>query len=227
MSSATAELVRPQAFTPFQGSAREPRHESLMAAGRTVPGAALYRLAAAAGLGSALILLVNAAKRGAIIATTDLTQLLAPVAEIAALGLVTGLFLAFGRRAGAFGVVAFAAHFIALAGLVGVEVVINLVFSELPVETIAELLGGPLGLVLTASSLLFLVSSLAFVTSLGVDRRVRRIPLALYAIGAVPVALRAFVPEWALDLGLVSLAAGAAWLAGGLWMRASSLTCQN
>ena len=96
-------------------------------------------------MGSALVLLVNAAKRSGIIATTDLTQLLAPLAEIMALGLVVGLFLAVGRRAGLFGVLAFLSHFSALASLEGVEVVINLVFSKLPVETVAELRGGPLG----------------------------------------------------------------------------------
>ena len=37
--------------------------------------------------------------------------------------------------------------------------------------------------------------------------------LALYAVGAVPVALRAFVPELVLDLGLLALAGGVAWLA--------------
>jgi hypothetical protein len=189
-----------------------------------VSSAALYRLAAAAGVGSALVLLVNAAKRSGLIATTDLTQLLAPLAEIMALGLVTGLFLAFGRRAGLFGVIAFVSHFIALASLEGIEVVINLVFSKLPVETIAELRGGPLGLVLTVSSLLFLVSSLAFVLSLVVERSLPRLPLVLYVIGAGLIALRAFVPELALDLGLVSLAAAVAWLAGCLWMRAGTLT---
>jgi hypothetical protein len=38
----------------------------------------------------------------------------------------------------------------------------------------------------------------------------------LYAVGAVPVALRAFVPEAALDLGLAVLALGIAWLA--IWL---------
>ena len=126
----------------------------------------LYRLASLAGVGSALILLVNAAKRSSLIPTTDLTQILAPFAEILALGLVVGLFLAFGRRAGLFGTIAFVINFIALASLEGVEVVINLVFSKLPLETIAELRAGPLGFVLFLSSILFLLGTLAFVISL-------------------------------------------------------------
>ena len=187
-----------------------------MSTGLTVASATLYRFAAVAGAGSALILMINAAKRSGLIATTDFTQLVAPLAEIMALGLVTGLFLAFGRRAGLFGLLAFVSHFISLASLEGVEVVINLVFSKLPMETIAELLTGPLKLVLTVTSLLFLFSTLAFVISLGLRKRVPLAPLALYFIGAVPISLRAFVPELALELGLVSLAAGAAWLASWL-----------
>jgi hypothetical protein len=224
MPTTSAELGRPQSFRPFQGSDWGSRPEGRPSAGMSVSSAMLYRLAAAAGLGSALVLLVNAAKRSGVIATTDLTQLLAPVAEIMALGLVTGLFLAFGRRAGLFGVIAFISHFVALASLEGVEVVINLVFSKLPLETITELRSGPLGLVLTVSSLLFLVSSLAFVLSLVVERSLPRLPLALYVIGAVPIALRAFVPELALNFSLVSLAAAVAWLAGCLWTRAGNLT---
>ena len=227
MLATTAALGRPRSFASVQDADRGSPHEDLGSAGLTVPGAALYRLAAAAGAGSALVLLVNAAKRSRIIATTDLTQLFAPVAEILALGFAIGLFLAAGRRAGLFGVVAFVSHFIALASLEGVEVVINLVFSKLPVETIAELRGGPLGLVLTVTSLLFLFSSLAFVISLVVSRSVPRVPLALYAIGAAPISLRAFLPEWALDLGLVTLAAGIAWLAGWLWTRAGASTAQT
>lgn len=52
--------------------------------------AALYRISAAAGRGSASILQVNAAKRIGLIATTNLTQILAPTAEIVAGGSAGG-----------------------------------------------------------------------------------------------------------------------------------------
>ncbi|MBZ9893306.1 MULTISPECIES: hypothetical protein [unclassified Mesorhizobium] len=215
---------RSQSVISHQSPAEEFQQENfaIVQSSATVPSLTLYRLAAVAGMGSALILLVNAAKRSSLIATTDLTQLLAPVAEILALGLVVGLFLAFGRRAGLFGTIAFVINFVALASLVGVEAVINLVFSKLPLTTIVELRAGPLGLALVASSVLFLVGTLAFVISLAVARGVPRIPLALYLIGAVPIALRAFVPELALDLGLAMLAASIAWLAAWLWMRGAT-----
>jgi hypothetical protein len=221
MHAQSAELVGPQSFTSLPLSDGRPLHTG--PAQPDVANASLYRLASVAGVGSALILLVNAAKRSALIPTTDLTQLLAPFAEVMALGLITGLFLAFGRRAGRFGTVAFIVNFIALASLVGVEVVINLVFSKLPVANITELRAGPLGLFLTISSLLFLLGTLAFVISLAIGKDVRRLPLALYFIGAVPIALRAFVPELVLDLGLVILAAAIVWLAGWLWVRAGAV----
>ncbi|CAN7236994.1 hypothetical protein [Mesorhizobium sp. LjRoot246] len=223
MLATTAEPRRPRSLISLRSPAKEPQHEensTTVQSSAAVASVTLYRLAAIAGVGSALVLLVNAAKRSSLIATTDLTQLLAPVAEILALGLVVGLFLGFGRRAGLFGTIAFVINFVALASLVGVEVVINLVFSKLPLTTIIDLRAGPLGLALVLSSVLFLLGTLAFVISLVVARGVPRIPLALYFIGAVPIALRAFVPELALDLGLVTLAAAIAWLAGWLWMRA-------
>ena len=226
MLARNAELNRPQSFTSLQSSAGEPRHNENFRPvhlGVAVPNATLYRLASVAGVGSALVLLVNAAKRSLLIPTTDLTQLLAPFAEVMALGLVAGLFLAFGRRAGLFGTVAFVVNFVALASLVGVEVVINLVFSNLPVAAITELRAGPLGIFLTVSSLLFLLGTLAFVISLAIGGDVPRIPLALYFLGALPIALRAFVPELALDLGLVILAAAITWLAGWLWLHASTI----
>ena len=47
--------------------------------------ATLYRIAAAAGCGSAAVLLINAAKRAEVIPTSAFTQLIAPVAQILAL----------------------------------------------------------------------------------------------------------------------------------------------
>ena len=43
------------------------------------------------------------------------------------------------------------------------------------------------------------------------------------AVGAVPVSLRAFVPEAVLDLGLVVLAAGIAWLSAWLFAQSSRI----
>jgi hypothetical protein len=48
-------------------------------------------------------------------------------------------------------------------------------------------------------------------------------PLAIYALGAVPVSFRAFVPEAVLDLGLLALGVGAGWLAAWFYQRAASI----
>jgi hypothetical protein len=183
----------------------------------------LYRIAAAAGVGSAVVLLINAAKRAEVIPTSALTQLIAPVAQILALAFVTGLYLAFGRRAGTFGVVAFLLNAFALSALVGVEFVINLVFRDLPADTIQTLRDGSLGIALTAASILFLVGTLSFVVAMLRSSEVPTAPLVLYAVGAVPVALRAFVPEAVLDLGLVTLAVSIAWLAIWLFNRSGRI----
>jgi hypothetical protein len=186
--------------------------------------ATLYRIAATAGGGSAVILLINAAKRAEVIPTSALTQLIAPLAQILALALVIGLYLAFGRRTGTFGLVAFLLNAFSLAALVGVEFVINLVFADLPGDTIEALRAGTLGVALAVASISFLLGTLAYAVAMRRSREVPTAPLVLYAVGAVPVSLRAFVPEAALNLGLVTMAVGIGWLAVWLFNRSSRIT---
>ena len=186
--------------------------------------ATLYRLGAAAGAGSAVVLLINAAKRAEVIPTSAFTQLVAPLAQILALGLVAAFYFAFGRRTGTFGLVAFLLNAFSLAALVGVEFVINLVFADLPDHTIEALRDGSLGVALTVTSISFLLGTLAYVAAMLRTRELPTAPLVLYAVGAVPVALRAFVPEVALDLGLVTLAGGIGWLAIWLFNRSDRIT---
>jgi len=185
--------------------------------------ATFYRGAAAAGGGSAVVLLINAAKRAEVIPTSAFTQLVAPLAQIFALVLITGLYVAFGRRSGRLGLAAYLLNAFALAALVGVEFVINLVFAELPTETIDSLRAGTLGVALTVASILFLLGTLAFAVTMIRSSTVPTAPLALYALGAVPVSFRAFVPEAVLDLGLLALAIGAGWLAAWFYARAAAI----
>ena len=189
----------------------------------TYPSSAtLYRGAAVAGGASAVVLLINAAKRAEVIPTSAFTQLVAPLAQILALVLVTGLYLAFGRRGGRFGLAAYLFNAFALVALVGVEFVINLVFAELPTDTIDALRAGPLGVALTVASVLFLLGTLTFAVTMIRTREIPIWPMALYAIGAVPVSFRAFVPEAVLDLGLLALAVGAGGLAVWLYRRTTT-----
>ncbi len=103
------------------------------------------------------------------------------------------------------------------------EFVINLVFRDLPAETVAALRDGSLGIALTAASILFLLGTLAFVAAMLRAREVPPVPLVLYAVGALPIALRAFVPEAVLDLGLTVLAVAIGWLAIWLFARSESI----
>lgn len=177
------------------------------------------RVAAAAGIGSAVILAVNAAKRATLLPTTDLTQLVAPLAEVLAILLMIGIFAASHTR-NRWMTAALAVNVAALAALVGVEFVINLVFAQLAGPEIAALRAGPLGVALTVASLSFLVGSLLFVGVLLRNRELPPAALVLYGVAAVPVALRALVPEWVLDVGLAGLAVAVGWLAVWLWRAA-------
>ncbi len=100
-------------------------------------------------------------------------------------GLSTGLYFAFARRTGISGLVAYLLNAFALATLVGVEFVINLVFRDLPADTVAALRAGSLGIALTAAFILFLLGTLAFVTGCSAPARSPRrrsscTPLAPY-----------------------------------------------
>src|SRR4051812_35283453 len=90
--------------------------------------AVLIKVSAFAGFLSAAILVVNAIKRAGVIPTSPFTQLAAPVAQMAAIGWVIGIYLVTSRKTGALGASGAALTVISLAGLVGVEFVLNLVF---------------------------------------------------------------------------------------------------
>jgi hypothetical protein len=184
----------------------------------------VLRGAALAGVGSAGILLVNAAKRAQILPTTAVTQLIAPLAEAFALALLLGLYAAAGRKAGLLGDLAIGVNVLALALLTAAELVINLVFAHLPGATITELRHGPLGVALTVTSLLFLLGSFLQVAAMWRALGSARPALIGYALGAVPVALRAFVPEAVLDLAVMLLGLSVGWLAVWLWTYTTTAT---
>lgn len=177
------------------------------------------RLAALAGWLSAAIILVNTAKRAEILPTTAVTQLLAPLAQIFAIGFMLGLYLACrGRRSGLL-TVGLIASLASVSALVGVEFVINLVFAYLEPSQVETLRAGPLGTALTVASILFILAAVVYAAGLW-RSGAPRVPLALYAAATFPIGLRALVPEMALQLSLVVLAAAVVWLSVTLWQRA-------
>jgi voltage-gated potassium channel Kch len=178
------------------------------------------RLAALAGWLSAAIILVNTAKRAEILPTTAVTQLLAPLAQIFAIGFMLGLYLACRRSRTGLLTAGLIASLASVAALVGVEFVINLVFAYLEPAQVDELRAGPLGTALTVASILFIVAAVVYAAGLW-RSGAPRVPLALYAAATFPIGLRALVPEIALQLALVVLAAAVVWLSVTLWQRAT------
>jgi hypothetical protein len=178
--------------------------------------AALIRIFAMAGFLSAAILLVNAAKRAGIIPTSPFTQLAAPIAQIAAIGLVIGIYVLVSRRAGALGATGAVISVVALAGLVGVEFVLNLVFPYIDPGVITALRAGPLGIALTVVSMLFLLGTVVLMLALWRSSNVPRGVVVLYTASVIPIAFRTVFPETVLQLGLLGLAVAITLLAG--WM---------
>ncbi|MBT2548893.1 hypothetical protein [Arthrobacter sp. ISL-65] len=173
-------------------------------------------LAAVTGLAAAAVLFVNAAKRAELIPVSSATQLAAPLAQALAIILVIGLAAVAMRQPSKFSSVALALNVAGLAAATGVEWVINLVFVRLDPSQIAALRAGPLGTAFVAASMTFLLGSILYCLALLRDRKAPRIPTIAYAIATIPIALRNFVPELALDLALALLGASVIWLA--LWM---------
>jgi hypothetical protein len=178
--------------------------------------AIFIKISAIAGFVSAAILLVNAAKRAGIIPTSPFTQLAAPVAQLAAIGLVIGIYVLVSRRAGALGAAGAGISVTALAGLVGVEFVLNLVFPYVDPGVIAALRAGPLGIALTAVSMLFLLGTVVLMLALWRSSSVPKVVVLLYTTSVIPIAFRTAFPETVLQLGLVGLAVAITWLA--IWM---------
>ena len=175
--------------------------------------AVLIRIFAFAGFFSAAILLVNAGKRAGIIPTSPFTQLAAPLAQVAAIGLVIGAYVVMSRPAGALATSGAVLSVTSLAGLVGVEFVLNLVFPYIDQDVIAVLRAGPLGIALTVVSMVFLLGTVVFMLALWRTSRVPKAVVILYTLSSVPIALRTVFPETVLQLGLVGLAVAAAFLA--------------
>lgn len=184
-----------------------------------MPGA-LIKIFAFAGLFSAAILLVNAAKRAGVIPTSPFTQLAAPLAQLAAIGLVIGIYLLVSHKSGALVTSGAVLSVMSLAGLVGAEFVLNLVFPYVDGGVIDVLRAGPLGTALTVVSVLFLLGTVVLMLGLWRTSSVPRGAVAIYTASVVPIALRTVFPETVLQMGLVGLAVAVTWFA--LWMLRSN-----
>jgi len=165
---------------------------------------------------AAIVLVVNALKRADIIMLSPATQLVAPLAQLMAIGLVVGIYTAspaIRGRLGSIGAVLYAAS---LVLLVGVEFVLNLVFPYLPPNLIGELRAGPLGIAFTVASLSFLLGTLVFFSAFWRVPGSPKSAILVSVLSSVPIALRTALSEIVLQIGLIGLAAGVTMLA--MWL---------
>ncbi len=178
----------------------------------TTSSVTLYRLSAVAGFLCALILLVNAGRRGGVIAGSDLTHVIAPLGEIFGLVAISGLYFRQQGRTGRLGLIGYGLNFVGMAGLVGAEFILNLIFPTLPAAQVGTLLAGPTGAVFKATSVLFLVGAILFGAAMWRIAVLPRPAVLLYALGCVPIGLRGVLPAFTLPIGLAGVAAALVWL---------------
>lgn len=182
----------------------------------------LFRLAGLSGVLCGLILVFNAARRGGLIPENVVTHGVAPLSPILGLFALMGLYLWQRRESGSLGLLGYSLNSIGLAGIVGVESILNYVFPYLDGSTIATLLNGPTRTMFFVISMLFLAGVLLFGAA---SWRARQLPVAallLYVVGGVPIALRGLVPEVTVPTGQFIAAVGIIWLSLALYRFARS-----
>jgi hypothetical protein len=175
-----------------------------------------------AGFISAIVLVVNAAKRAEILALSPATQLAAPLAQLMAIGLIVGIYVATPAIRGRLGSIGVVLYVASLVALVGVEFVINLVFPYVAPEIIGELRAGPLGIAFTVASVSFLLGTISFYSALWRVAGSPKVAIIVSVLSSVPIALRTAFPEVVLQIGLVGLAVGVSMLA--IWLLRSAGT---
>jgi hypothetical protein len=172
----------------------------------------LFPLAGLAGLACALLLVVNAARRGGLLPDTDFTESIAPLAALAGLFALTGLYLWQRAEAGVLGLIGYILNAAGLAGAFAIEYALHFVLRYLDTGTVDRLVDGGTGTAFRATAIVLISGVLAFSAASLRARRFPPVPVALYALGMVPGSLRNAVPEPAYLTGLLLAAAAVAWL---------------
>ena len=184
----------------------------------------LYRIGAVAGCGTAVILLINAAKRAEVIPTSAFTQLVAPLAQILALALDHRPLLRLRTPGRHLRPRRLPAERVRPRGT-GRRRVRDQprLRRDLPDDTVETLRAGSLGIALTVASITFLLGTLAFVTAMLRTRQVPAAPLVLYAVGAVPGLATRLRPGRGAEPRSPVLAIGAGWLSIWLFNRSERI----
>ncbi|MEU7899675.1 hypothetical protein AB0B45_43355 [Nonomuraea sp. NPDC049152] len=180
----------------------------------------LYRASAVAGLGCAVLLLVNVARRGGLLPETTFTHSIAPLAPLAGLLAVTGLYLLVRHRAGGLGLLGYLLNAAGLAGAFAIEYALHFVFPYLGPSATSGLLAGGTGRAFLITSIILLAGVLTFGFAALRSGSLPVVAVVLYMAGMVPGSLRSAVPLPVYLVGLAAAAIGIAWMTAGLWSAA-------
>ncbi|WP_214404241.1 hypothetical protein [Pseudonocardia lacus] len=173
-----------------------------------MPEPAILRSTAAVGLLTALLLLVNDARRVGLLPDTDLLTAIAPVPAVLALLAVVGLGLGQRERAGRVGAAGAALLLAGTAGLLVVEFSTHYVFRGLDPATVAGLVTPRVRAGFLTIAALFALGTVLFTAGGLRAGRYPRWALGLFAVGFLLAATRGFTPEWVVSLGFLVGPAG-------------------
>lgn len=177
----------------------------------------LYRLGGLAAVLCGVALAFNAARRGDVIPTTELTRSFAPLAQLFGLFAITAFYARTRDATGTTGLVGYALNFLGLAGLVGAEYIVNFIFPYVEQSEVDRFVDGHAGTMFTVTQVVFLTGALVFSIALLRSRQLPAVAIVLYLIGSVPIGLRGVLPDATLNPGLVVAGAGLLWLGITLW----------
>ncbi|MGA5761859.1 hypothetical protein [Nonomuraea bangladeshensis] len=177
----------------------------------------LHRVAAVAGFVSGLLIVVNAARRGGLVAETDFTHAIAPFGALTGLLAVTGIYLVIRHRAGALGLVGYVLNSAGLAGAFAVEYILHYVFPYLGAGTVAALLTGMTGTAFLVTSAVLVIGVVVFGVAAVRSGMMPVVGVVLYVAGMLPGSLRSLVPVPLYLGGLVVAAVGVVWMSARLW----------
>jgi len=171
--------------------------------GAAVPEPALLRSTAAVGLLTALLLLVNDARRVGLLPDTDLLTALAPLPALLALPALVGLGLGQRERAGRVGALGAALLLAGTAGLLVVEFSTHYVFRGLDPAAVAGLVTPRVRAGFLIVAALFALGTALFAAGGLRAGRYPRWALGLFAVGFLLAATRGSTPDWVVSLGFL------------------------
>ncbi len=117
---------------------------------------------------------------------------------------------------------AYILNFVGLSGLVAIAFFNNLVKPKLAPEVVQEILSGEALIFFALVGFVFLAGALLMGVAVWIAGKLPKSGAVIYALGAIPVALPPFFPNFAIELGGVAIAAALILWGGSLLMSVTS-----